>query len=730
MRLNRESSALILFAALVIIFYILPVSSERLKAGGNLRIFSREGILLRQFNSPSDGAYSIWLNVGEIPGHVKDAVLTAEDSRFYFHPGFDPLAMARAAWQNIAAMRVVSGGSTITQQTARIVYADVLPRNILLKKISEILLAIKLELHCSKDEILELYLNRVPMKFNQRGLPAASVRVFGRDIRFISREEAGALVVIIRQNYASRENFRLRYSSFMKRMWGMESADISVIESALFREGGYFYNDPESGTAHFEVFISAMAGDVCGDLRTPISANLNDAVAGIIRAELKFLSPHNVENSAVIVLKLPENDNGRVELAAMVGSADFTEESSGQVNGCLAVRSAGSTLKPLLYGMAMDTGEYAPWSVINDIPITVGLEDGTSYSPKNNDLKFWGPITIREALACSRNIPAVYMVNRLGVNNFYRFLIKSGFGHMDKPPDYYGPGLALGGGGASLLQLCRAYSAIAMRGRLLPIYMGSDMRGNDVYYGEGARLFTEKSAYRLTHILSDREARRRAFGSRNFLDFPYDVAVKTGTSKDFRDAWTIGYTDRYVVGVWVGNFSGKMMKGVSGGWGAGRIFHQVVRTLTGRERPVFRYPERYSLTRMCPVSGRPAGRYCRYTMELTDYADRLGRSCDLCTSGSGSSRLYSSGSDPEVISPVNGETYIIDPDLPARDQDIPLKVLPGRERTAAYTCRIDGKQSIPLDKPLERTIPAKRGEHSIEIYRDDELLRTIIFRVE
>lgn len=729
-RVNPGRAALYGFAAAVVVFYLLPVSPRRLQAGNSMRLFATEGTLLRQFNSPEEGGYSRWLPLREFPADVKEAVLAAEDRRFYFHPGFDPAAMARAALQNTARLKIVSGGSTITQQAARMVYADILPRSVILKKFCEILLAIKLEFHCSKDEILELYINRVPMKYNQRGLPAASMRIFGRDIRFITRGESSALVVLIRQNQASRENFRRRYTSFMKKKWNDDAADLNEIEGHVFGAAGYLYTDPQSETPHFEEFLRTIAGDAYGDVKTAVSANLNESVSRIINSELKFLKRYDVENGAVIVLKLPRKGGERTGLIAMVGSENFYDGDAGQVNGCTSVRSAGSTLKPLLYGLAMDTAGYYPWTIINDTPLTVGIRNGETYSPKNNDLAYWGPVTVREALACSRNIPAVYLAGQVGIPAFYKFLIKSGFTHMDREPDYYGPGLALGAGGATLLQLCRAYSGIACGGVMYPLYIGTDMYGNEITYGRKEELFTEKTSFRLVHILSDTEARRRAFGSRNFLDFPFDVAVKTGTSKDFRDAWTIGFTDRYLVGVWVGNFSGKMMNSVSGGWGAGRIFHQVVRTLTGRERPQFSYPERYTRARFCRQTGLPAGPYCTYSTELVDRTDVFTSPCTLCSGEGTGADIYSSGTEPEVLSPVNGETFIIDTTLPGKTQQIPVKIITARNSSTAFFYSIDSKGRQPVRETVEKTVSLGRGEHTLDLYLEGRVIRRVIFKVE
>ncbi len=728
---NRRRAAACTAALAVIVFLALPVSSHRLRPGTSLRIISKEGTLLRQFNEPVDSSYSLWIGINEFPGFVKDSVVKAEDRRFYFHPGFDLIAIARAAWQNIRGLHIVSGGSTITQQAVRIAYADVLPENVLLRKIFEIALAVKFELHCSKKEILELYLNRVPMRFNTKGLPAASVKIFGRDIRFISTEECGALVVLIRQNQAPREKFRLRYARFMKKMWDRDAVDTSSIEEAIYRRNGYFYTDTSSATRHFEYFVKSASGREYGEIRTAISENINEKITGIINSELNFLREYDVENSAVIVLKLPQGKKGRTELLAMVGSENFYGPDSGQVNGCLTVRSAGSTLKPLLYGLAMDTAHFRPWSIISDTPLTIGTGNGESYSPLNNDLKYWGPVTLREALACSRNIPAVYMIDRVGVDVFYSFLKKAGFSHMDMGPAFYGPGLALGSGGASLLQLCVAYSAIACNGTMFPLYIGTDSDGDDIIFGAEEELFTEITSLRLIDILSDNQARSRAFGSRNFLEFPFDVAVKTGTSKDFRDAWTIGFTKNYLVGVWTGNFSGKMMNSVSGGWGAGRIFHQVMRLVTDRERPCFTYPDKYSRVRFCRATGLPAGRYCNYSTELVEGNEETGPVCTACSGdGQGTGNMESGQSGPRIISPVNGETFIIDPQLPASAQEIPVKITAGKDTSAKYFFSIDDGDRVPFNGNFEKTLPLKRGSHRITLFMEKRVINITNFRIE
>jgi len=427
---------------------------------------------------------------------------------------------------------------------------------------------------------------------------------------------------------------------------------------------------PNSSTLHFESWLRASNPGLAGNVRTCISGNLNEQITRIVNSELLFLERYDTENAAVVALDLSDGD--RLPLAVMVGSRNFNGSIDGQVNGCLAVREAGSSLKPLLYALAMDEKGYLPNTIIDDREQGYPADGSETYIPKNYDLAYWGPLTIREALGASRNIPAVSMIRAVGVPAFYTLLRKAGFDHMTCGPDHYGHGLALGTGGASLMQLARVYAAIARGGMLLPVFIGEDRRGSPITAGGGARLMTDKTARYITGILADREIRRRASpGSRNFLDFPFEVAVKTGTSKDYRDAWTLGFTTRYVVGVWAGNFSGKPMKRVSGSWGSGRIFHQVMRLLTGREHPRFTRPAGFISLKICRTSGKRARESCPSYRETFAPGDEPAGTCSL---SHGSVHTYSADAVPTVLSPVAGETFVIDPLTPRHRQPVPVKI--------------------------------------------------------
>lgn len=334
-----------------------------------------------------------------------------------------------------------------------------------------------------------------------------------------------------------------------------------------------------------------------GDVYSTISDSIQQGTEAIIRSELQVLRAKGAYQAAVVVL---ERGADHLQLRAMVDTG-----ARHGLNGALLVRQAGSVLKPFLYAMAFDRFSVRPGDPVDDTPLRL-VEGSEVYAPRNHDNRFAGRITVREALAASRNIPAVRMLQLVGIQEYAAFLRQAGLEHIGDAKQY-GLSMALGTAGASPLETAILFSIPASAGQLLPLYIGSD--GQPIYLTPAGRpvrnpppqrrFFSKEASLLLTHVLSDREARRISFGARNFLDFPFDVAAKTGTSQSFRDSWTAGYTTRYVVAVWVGNFSGQSMNAVSGLRGAARIFHQVIRMLSAGQRPTFRYPDDWQTLSVC-----------------------------------------------------------------------------------------------------------------------------------
>ncbi|MDH5656730.1 MAG: penicillin-binding transpeptidase domain-containing protein, partial [Spirochaetia bacterium] len=442
---------------------------------------------------------------------------------------------------------------------------------------------------------------------------------------------------------------------------------------------------------------------------------------------------HQAGNGAVVVFEIKKDRNIFKEkpsliLKAMAGSRDFNDPEEGQVNGALAVRNGGSTLKPFIYAMAMEKLNLSPYSIIDDSESEFEAGYDGMYRPKNYDLNYWGKLTLRESLAASRNIPAVKLLKAGGIEEFYELLKKMEVAHINHSPEYYGPGMALGTTGLSLFEITRLYSSFITEGVLLPVEIGSDEKKQKLHFGTEAQIFNSDTAYRITHILADSEIRKKAFGRRSFLDFPFEVAAKTGTSKDYRDSWTIGYTSNYIVGVWVGNFSGESMQNISGVYGAGRIFHQVIRLLEENPHHKFSYPSEWREISICRISGKRSGPHCP---RQTEHLLRGDDSPELCSGTHDTENIpgsLDSGLKKMIQSPSQGEIYIIDPHSPDHYQQIPLKIiLPQKD---GYTIAVNGKIFNPENSVLTRMLTLNEGRHRIEVFKDGISVDSAEFEIQ
>jgi penicillin-binding protein 1C len=357
------------------------------------------------------------------------------------------------------------------------------------------------------------------------------------------------------------------------------------------------------------VCLMAIAADPDpegGTIRTTIDEPLQEAVQWAIRGRLKNLAAKNVHNAAAVVI-----DNRSGEIRALVGSADFTDEAhEGQVNGVLAMRQPGSAIKPFMYTLALEHG-LTPASILPDVPTALPDHHG-DYVPENYDRHFHGPVRLRTALACSYNVPAVRAFQTIGKQAFLEKLRDLGCEGLNRDPEYYGYGLTLGNGEVTLLELATAYRALACGGLYQPAILTP--RPGDA--PGPRRVYDERAVYCITDILKDGAARRPAFGG-NF-NFPFQCAVKTGTTKDYKDNWTVGYTTRYTVGVWVGNFDGKQMVHVSGVSGAGPVFSDIMMFLHsppyGTPPGDFPVPGHLVSRTICAVSGKLPSPSCPGTI--------------------------------------------------------------------------------------------------------------------
>jgi len=747
-----------LLAALAV-WFCLPVPREKIypQQQVSLRILDREGNLLREVLS-GEGNTSRWVNLNRVSPLLPAATLCAEDKRFYRHLGVDPASLLRAAYQNLRYRRVVSGGSTITQQLARNVYRY--PARNWFWKIVEALDALKLERHFSKSQILELYLNRIPYGNQTYGIEAACRLYFDQPSSQLSPAQAAFLAGIpcspyYYDPYRFFSHAQTRQISILASLLKAKQISPFQYRQALKEEIKLSPREEKFQAPHFcDYALSRLRAEKTPPLsrvRTSLDPKLQREVELLIKSHIARLKENGVTNAAALVM-----DNHSGEILSMAGSADyFNQDNAGQVNGTTALRQPGSALKPFTYALALERG-YTPALLIPDLEIHIPTPDGV-YIPRNYDKRFHGPTRMRTALACSYNVCAIWMLQQLGVEQLLEKLHRAGFSGLKQDAAYYGLGLTLGNGEVSLLDLVRGYCALVNQGVVVgdKIFLEQfDERGKSLDLPAnppGANLYSPQVCYLITDILSDKLARARAFGYRCALNLPFPCAAKTGTSRAFTDNWAIGYTRDYTVGVWVGNFNSKPMREVSGITGAAPLFREIMLYLHKDDLPeAFPRPQGISEIAICPDSGELPGPYCpRQRREVFVQGSAPAQTCGvhrLVKIRQGKrllSRVYEvypplyygwmkseglefppiapavfrPGSAPQtlrIISPAPGDSFKLDPVLRREYQTLALKaeVPEGVERV---TWQVNGKTLGEACAPFTYDWKLEKGEYEFKL---------------
>jgi penicillin-binding protein 1C len=570
----------------------------------NCRFTDRDGAVLRILPD-ARGERHLWVPAREIPETVKRAFLAAEDRRFFLHPGFDPLAIMRAVRANLQSGRIVSGASTITQQVARLLH----PRDRSYEaKFIEVLQSVRIEMILSKEEILEQYLNRVPLGNNLRGVEVASRVYFGKGVRDLTVAEA-ALLAALPKAPGRLDPYGPRRATLLARK-----------ERVLSRMAACGYLDEEArararrerlvirpfafpfGAPHVVEFLMARGVRGPGEYRTTLDARLQADVERIVASQKERLSLRKVRQAAVLVVR-----NQTMEVLASAGSLAYGPKDRGFNDGTVARRSAGSTLKPFLYAQALDDGVTAA-TLLNDT-LQAYITPRGDYRPDNFDRKEYGPVTVRVALANSLNISAVRTLEALPPGRFERLLASADLlpRRRDRVGEF-GLGLAIGNTEVRLSSLVAAYAMLANGGAYRPLrYLLSDPGPSP------RRLLSREASYIVSDILADPSARLPAFGTPPEFDLPFRVSIKTGTSTEYRDGWIVGYTPDYTVGVWTGNFDGKPSIGSTGAFAAAPILRQVMELLHGHAPPVaLPSPPGVVSAEVCGLSGMKPGPECRH----------------------------------------------------------------------------------------------------------------------
>jgi penicillin-binding protein 1C len=556
---------------LVVIFCPVDKVAIRRSLEPSTRIYDRQGNLLREIVN-GNGERCNPVRLKEISPLMVKAVFAAEDSSFYTHSGVNYTAALRAFIDNRRSGRIVSGASTITMQLARLLWDQ--PRSFR-GKLRQAFDALRLEHSFNKNEILELYLNRIPAAPGCQGIEAASIRITGRRASELGAAEAALLAGMI-QAPSLYDPFAYSDAALRRRDWTLSRMKkrryISKknYENALAAPVPPTQPETPIRAGHFTDYILSLG--LSGEVHTSLDGEMQEAAQNLAAVHAERFRTDGLTNSALVVL-----DNNSAEILVMVGSKDWSADEKGYVNGAVALRQPGSTLKPFAYALAFDQGWNAA-SLMADIETEYISNDRTLYIPRNYSRNFRGPVTAKEALASSLNIPAIRLVRDLGLTGFLDCLRNAGFDSLDKDANYYGLGLVLGNGEVSLLQLASAYSALA-RGGLYRAPVAQTVYPDEELV-EAPRIFSEQAAWQITAILSDEALRVQSFGAGTPLLFGFPAAMKTGTSGDWRDSWTCGFTDQYTVAVWSGDFESVSMNQVSGSSGAGILFAAMLRLIS------------------------------------------------------------------------------------------------------------------------------------------------------
>jgi membrane peptidoglycan carboxypeptidase len=667
------------------------------------RILDRNGLLLYEVLDPNAGKqFNLGLDslsasgsrygMAGVPDFCVEATLATEDSRFFLHPGVDPLAILRAAWQNHrAGGQIVSGGSTLTQQVARNLFMEPAERydQSYARKIREAWLALQIEWRYSKAEILQLYLNQTYYGNFAFGLEAAAQIFFAKPATQLSRAECALLAGLVQyptgyNPFSNPEAAKLRQRTVLRLVRDAGYIDDVEVEAIYADPLRYRSRLFQIEAPHFVMYVQDLLVAQLGadqlragglDVWTTLDLGLQRQAEASVRRRLEDLNcrvdsasaglaqpdpncredaqSRQVRNAAAVVLDARTGD-----ILSMVGSPNYFDASiEGNVNAALSLRQPGSAIKPFTYAAALDPGwsqragldrPLTAASILPDLPTTFpggrgeqlvkamdsGVFEEGAYVPKNYDLRYHGPVSVREALANSYNIPAVQVLQHVGVPAMQRLATEAGIRSFTSE---YGLALTLGGGEVSLLDLTKAYGIFprggerletrailkvqnmrecgmgnaecGMAGGRLQVAGSNDARNSPLairpspFAPRNSHVISPEAAYLITDILSDPVARIPAFGEGSVLNLPFPAAAKTGTTTDWRDNWTVGYTGERLVGVWVGNADNAPMQGISGIDGAGPIWHDLMRAAHPRSPAPFRKPLRIVKSTICAPSG-------------------------------------------------------------------------------------------------------------------------------
>jgi penicillin-binding protein 1C len=672
------------FAALSAATLLIAASAMPVRAAGTFDQIKRDfrptealvldanGEVLQRLRNDATVRRGAWTELADVSQALRTALVLSEDKRFWEHSGVDWRAVPSAAWANLWNQRT-RGASTLTMQLAGLLDDD-LRRGAggrsVVQKVGQAASATLLERRWRKDQILEAYLNLVPFRGEVVGIDALSRTLFGKAPHGLDDTEAAIAAALVRAPNAKAALVSQRACGVLKLMRGgqadCDGLDLHVA-GALQRKA---FAASEGIAPHY---ARRAVREHPGDIRiaTPLRAGVQRFALATLQRHLRELRTRNVEDGAVIVL-----DNASGNVIAWVGSSGELSDAA-EVDGVLAPRQAGSTLKPFLYAQAIAEKRLTAASLLEDAPTHIPTASGL-YIPQNYDRQFKGWVSVRTALGASLNVPAVRTLVMVSPDAFARQLRAAGL-PLARPGDHYGYSLALGSAEVTLQQLTQAFRTLANGGR----------NGSVQAIDPGA-------AFIVGDILSDPNARARTFGTDSLLATPFWTAVKTGTSKDMRDNWAVGWSQKYTVGVWVGNASGAPMHDVSGTSGAAPVWAAVMQHLHAGAPSRAPQPPAGLVAQPVAFSDRTEAARTEWFLPGTQQTQ-------FAVQGASDSARAAA----RILAPADGTILALDPDIPPQRQRLALQAA-----GAQVAWRIDGK---PFARGREAQWLPWPGRHTVEL---------------
>ncbi|MDH4468340.1 MAG: penicillin-binding protein 1C [Bacteriovoracaceae bacterium] len=712
------------------------------------RILDRYGQEIRHSLS-INGERRYLITLDQVPDILRDAFIVAEDKNFFSHHGVHWPSLFRGIFQSLINFRKISGGSTITMQLVRIQWPQLKGW---IHKPAQILQSLWIERYYSKGEILHQYLNTIPFGNKISGVGAACRYFFNKSCEQLSIGETASLSILPRNpNYflSHPEKIINRRNHIIEKFFN--NSDLTSLKQAknepvIFQKSKLDFYAP-----HLTERIIRETSPTIREINTTIDLELQKYAEQLLYSETLRRKGTGDSGSILVI----ENDTG--EILAYVGGPDFFEESHGMVDGVMSYRSPGSSLKPFVYELALENN-WNLFQIIPDIPMTFSTQKSI-IEPHNYGGNFSGPRTLRDALGNSKNIPALYLASQLGEAKILERFKKLGFSNLNKNAGHYGIGIALGNAEVNLWDLTQAYSTLARLGAQVPL---TYLNRPSIEKKE-QMILSQDTSYLIADVLKDPNARREEFGRFGPLEFDYEVGVKTGTSNDFKDNWTIGFTKKITIGVWRGNAdSSPLIQRTSAAKGTAPLFHKLMDRIHLHRNPSWpQIPTSIESSIICTLSGKKPGQYCPSTRtefhlrgnapkvqcdfhkqivvedclgkkvnmnyvelpnEYTEWStnsifptlkNQLAELCNQKTIFKNLSNMESQ-SRPYIVTPIDHSSYAIDPHIPYSHQLLRISVRNVENSEKLILMINESPQNIQM---AENTFswPLKRGNFKFQI---------------